>query len=115
MLPSDSEVASDDSTGSTSHAGCCLIPITDEGVNPLALIDTGASVTMMGCPLYQKVQEVCALKLQTHGLPRLEGVDGNPVPTLGCAKVEVGITAGVYKTPVVVSARNERPNFIICG
>ncbi len=33
-------------------------------------------------------------------------------PTLGCAKVEVGIAAGVYKTPVV-SARKERPNFII--
>ena len=32
---------------------------------------------------------------------------------LGCAEVEVGIAAGVYKTPVVVSARKERPNFII--
>ena len=68
---------------------------------------------MMGRPLYQKVQQVRALKLQTHDMPRLEGVGGNPVPTLGCAEVEVGIAAGVYKTPVVVSARKERPNFII--
>ncbi len=112
-LSSDSEVASNDSTGSASHPGCWLIPITVEGVNILVLIDTGASVTMMGWPLYQKVQQVHALKLQTHDMPRLEGVGGNPVPTLGCAEVEVGIAAGVYKAPVVVSARKERPNFII--
>ncbi len=106
-------LSSEDSTASTSHPGCWLIPITVEGVNTLALIDTGASVTMMGWPLYQKVQQVHALKLQTHDMPRLEGVGGNPVPTLGSAEVEVGIAAGVYKTPVVVSARKERPNFII--
>ena len=106
-------MASDDSTLSTSHPGCWLIPIIFEDINTLALIVTGASVTMMGRPLYQKVQQVRALKLQTHDMPRLEGVGGNPVPTLGCAEVEVGIAAGVYKTPVVVSARKERPNFII--
>ncbi len=108
-LSSDSEVASDDSTGSTSHPGCWLIPITVEGISTLALIDTGASVTMMGWPLYQKVQQVSALKLQMHDMPHLKGVGGNPVPTLGCAEVEVGIAAGVYKTPVVVSARKEGP------
>ncbi len=112
-LSSDSEVSSDDSTGSTSHPGCWLIPISVEGINTLALIDTGASVTLMGWPLYQTVQQVRALKLQTHNMPRLEGVGGNPVPTLGCAEVEVGIAARVYKTPVVVSARKKRPNFVI--
>ena len=79
--------AHDDSTGSTSHPGCWLIPITVEGVNTLALIDTGASVTTMGWLLYQKVQQVCAMKLQTHDMPRLEGAGGNPVPMLGCAEV----------------------------
>ncbi len=113
MLSSDSEVACNDSALSTSHPGCWLIPITVEGINTLGHIDTGASVTMMGRPLYQKVQQVRALKLQTHDMPRVEGVGGNPVPTLGCAEVEVGIAAGVYKTPVVVSARKERPKFII--
>ncbi len=112
-LSSDSEISSDDSTGSASHPGCWLIPIIVEGVNTLALIDTGASVTMMGRPLYPKVQHVRALKLQTHDMPRLEVVGGNPVPMLGCAEVGVGIAAGVYRTPVVVSARKERPNFII--
>ncbi len=38
---------------------------------------------------------------------------GNLVPILGCAEVEVGIAAGVYKTLVMVSAWKERPNFII--
>ncbi len=46
-------------------------------------------------------------------MPHLEGEGGNSVPTVGCAEVEVGIPAGVYKTPVMVSARKERPNFII--
>ena len=64
-----------------------MIPITVEGVNTLALIDIGVSVTMMGWLLYQKVQQVGGLKLQTHDMPRLKGVGGNPVPTLGCAEV----------------------------
>ncbi len=66
---------------------------------------------MMGRPLYQKEQR--ALKLQTHDMPRLEGVGGNPVPTLGSAEVDFGIAAGVYKTPVVVRARKKKPDFII--
>ena len=84
-------MASDDSTWSTSHPGCWLIPITVVGVNTLALIDTGASETMMGWLLYQKLQQARALKLQTHDMPRFKGVGGNPVPTLGCAEVEVKV------------------------
>ncbi len=71
-----------------------------EAVNTLTFIDvyltfTGASVTMMGRLLYQRVQQVRALKLQMCDMPRVKGVHGNPVPTLGCAEVEVGIAAGV--------------------
>ena len=47
MLSSDSEVASDDITGSTSHLVYWLIPITVKGIDILVLIDTGASATMM--------------------------------------------------------------------
>ncbi len=90
-----------------------MVPVTVEGISTLALIDTGAEVTMMRRPLYQKVQQVHALKLQMHDIPHLEGVGGNSVHTLGCAKVEAVIAAGVYRTPVVVSARKERSNFII--
>ncbi len=75
----------------------------------MALIDTGALVTMMQL-LYQKVQQVRALKFQVHDMPLLEDMGGYPVPTLGSAEAEVGIATGVYKTKVVVSARKERPN-----
>ncbi len=68
---------------------------------------------MIGRPLHQKVQQVSQLRLQMQDTPRLEGVGGNPVPTLGHADVQVGIGDGVYKATVVVSARRERPNFII--
>ena len=37
----------------------------------------------------------------------------NPVTTLGHVEVEVGIGTGVYKAEGIVSARRERPNFII--
>ena len=41
----------------------------------------------MGRPLYQNMQQVLALKLQSHDVPRLEGVSGNLVPTFGYAEV----------------------------
>ncbi len=109
---SDSDLPSDISVETASHPGCWLIPITVEGVQTLALLDTGASVSMMGRPLYQKVQ-VSRLRLQMQDTPRLEGVGGNLVPTLGHTTVGVGIGDGVYKATVVVSARKETPNFII--
>ncbi len=112
-LTSDSDVLSDLSDDVTSHPGCWLIPVAVEGVKTLALIDTGASVTMMGRPLYEKIQKIRPLRLQTHEMPRLEGVGGNPVPTLGSTEVGVDIGAGTYKATVMVSARKERPNFII--
>ena len=84
-----------------------------EGVQTLALLDTSPSASMMGRPLFQKVLQVSRLPLQTQDMPRLEGVGGNPVPTLGHTMVGVGIGDGVYKATVVVSARKERPNFII--
>ncbi len=97
----------------TSNDKQRLIPITVEGVETLALIDTGASVSMLGHPLYQKIKQLKQLTLQTQETPRLEGVGGNPVPTLGHAEVEVGVGTGKYKAAVVVSAHKKRPNFII--
>ncbi len=112
-LTSDSDLPSDVSVETESHPGCWLIPITVEGIKTLALIDTGASVSMMGRPLYHKVQQVSQMRLETQDTPRLKGVGGNPVPTLGHADVQVGIGDGVYKATLVVSARRERSNFII--
>ncbi len=53
------------------------------------------------------------LHLQMCEMPRLEGVGGNPVPTLVSTEVSVDIGVGTYKATVMVSARRERPNFII--
>ena len=53
------------------------------------------------------------MRLETQDTHRLKGVGGNPVPTLGHADVQVGIGEGMYKATVVVSARRERPNYII--
>ncbi len=113
ILTSDSDLPSDVSLETESHPGCWLIPITVEGIQTLVLIDTGASVSMMGWPLYQKVQHVSQMRLEMQDTPRLEGAGGNPVPTLGHADVQVGIEDGVYKATVVVSAWRESPDFII--
>ncbi len=45
-------------------------------------------------------------------MPQLEGVGGNPIPTLGSAEVSVDIGAGTYKATIMVSACREKPNFI---
>ncbi len=74
----------------------------------MALIDTGGSVTTVGRPLYQKLQQVNVLRLQKGHIPRLEGVDGYPIPTLGCAEVEAEIGAGVYMTPIIFGQRQKR-------
>ncbi len=112
-LTSDSDVLSDLSDDVTSHPGCWLILVAVEGVKTLALIDTGASVMMMGRPLYEKIQKLRPLCLQMREMPWLEGVGGNPVPTLGSTEVDVDIGTGMYKATVMVRAWRERPNFII--
>ncbi len=112
-MTSDSELPSDISVETASHSGCWLMPITVEGVSTLVLLDTGATVSMMGRPLYQKMQQVSWLRLQMQETLRLKEVGGNPVPALGHTTVGVGIGDSVYKATVVVSARKERPNFII--
>ncbi len=89
-LSSDSDLPSDVSVETASHPGCWFIPITVEGVKTLALIDTGASLSMMGRPLYQKIQQVSQMCLQMRETLQLEGVGGNYGPTLGHGEVDVG-------------------------
>ncbi len=113
-LTSDSDVLSDLSNEVTSHPSWWLILVAAEGIKALVLTDTGASVTMMDHPLYEKIQKLWPLHLQTQEMPWLEGVGGNPVPTLGSiAEVGVDIGAGTYKATVIVSGLRKRPNFII--
>ncbi len=73
-LTSDTDVWSDLSGDVTSHLGCWLIPVAVEGVKTLVLIDTGASVTIMGRSLHEKIQKLWPLRFQMHEMPRLEGV-----------------------------------------
>ncbi len=56
----------------TRHPGCWLIPVAVEGIKTLALIDIGAPVTRMGCPLYEKMQKLWPLHLQMQEMPRLK-------------------------------------------
>ncbi len=79
----------------TSHPGCWLIPVAVEGIKILALIDTGASVMMMTHPLFEKIQKLRPLCLQMREMIQLEGVGGNPIPTLGSTEVGVDIGAGM--------------------
>ncbi len=67
------------------------------GVKSFVLIDTGASVTLMGHPLYKKSTASMQSEVMTCGIPQSEAAGGNPVPTLGCDEVEVGIGSRVYK------------------
>ncbi len=59
------------------------------------------------------IQKLRPLHLQTREMPRLEGVGDNPVPILSSTEVGVDIGVGTYKATALVSARRERPNFII--
>ncbi len=70
-LSSDSDLLSDVSVETARHPGYWLILITVECVKTLALIKYGASVSMMGRLLYQKVSQ---MRLQMHKMLLLEGV-----------------------------------------
>ncbi len=63
-LTLDFDVLSDLSDEVTSHPGCWLIPVAVEGLKTLVLIDTGASVIMMGHPLYERYKSygLCILR-----------------------------------------------------
>ncbi len=89
-----------------------LIPVTINQILTLALLDTGATCTMIGRPLYETLQAVQPLKVkQDKDLP-LEVIGGGAAPTLGTATVQVGIAGGSYKQEVI-SANRENPKCIL--
>ncbi len=47
------------------HCHCWLIPISINQTSTLALLDTGATCTMIGRPLYETLHAVQPLKLKT--------------------------------------------------
>ncbi len=95
------------------HCRGWLIPITINQTSTLALLDTGATCTMIGRPLYETLHVVTPLKLKTDEDLRLEVIGGGAAPTLGTATVWIGIAGGTYEQEVVVSANRENPNCIL--
>ncbi len=95
------------------HCRGWLIPITINQTSTLALLDTGATCTMIGRPLYETLHAVTPLKLKTDEDLRLEVIGGGAAPTLGTATVRIGIAGGTYEQEVVVSANRENPNCIL--
>ncbi len=95
------------------HCRGWLIPITINQTSTLALLDTGATCTMIGRPLYETLHAVTPLKLKTDEDLRLEVIGGGAAPTLGTATVWIGIAGGTYEPEVIVSANRENPNCIL--
>ncbi len=95
------------------HCRGWLIPITINQTSTLALLDTGATCTMIGRPLYETLHAVQPLKLKTDEDLRLEVIGGGAAPTLGTATVRIGIAGGTYEQEVVVSVNQENPNCIL--
>ncbi len=70
----------------------------------MVLLDTGATGTMIGRPLYETLQVAQPLKVrQDEDLP-LEATGGGTAPTLGTATVQIGIAGGSYEHEIVISA-----------
>ncbi len=95
------------------HCRGWLIPITINQTSTLALLDTGATCTMIGRPLYETLHAVQPLKLKTDEDLRLEVIGGGAAPTLGTATVQIGIAGGTYEQEVLVSANRENSNCIL--
>ncbi len=74
-----------------------LIPITINHVATLALLNTGATCTMIG-------QAAQTLKVKRDEDLRLEVIGGLAASTLGTATVQIGIAGGSYKHKIVSSA-----------
>ncbi len=79
----------------------------------MALLDTGATCTMIGQPLYELLQVAQPLKVRQDENLRLEVIGGGAAPTLGTATVQIGIAGGSYEHEIVISANRENPNCIL--
>ena len=90
-----------------------LITVTIKQVATMALLDTGATCTMIGRPLYETLQAAQPLKVRQDEDLRLKVIGGGAAPTLGTATVQIGIAGGSYEHDIVISANREDPNCIL--
>ncbi len=112
-----SEVLCDPQTTSIpmvkGHHRGWLIPVTINQVATMVLLDTGATCTMIGRPLYETLQAARPLKVRQDENLRLEGIGGGAAPMLGTATVQIGIAGGSYEHEIVISANRENHNCIL--
>ncbi len=87
-----------------NHHRGWLIPVTINQVATMALLDTGATCTMIGRPLYKTLQDAQPLKVKQDEDLRLEVIGGGAAPTLGTATVQIGIAGGPYEHEIIISA-----------
>ncbi len=90
-----------------------LIPITINQVSTLALLDTGATCTMIGRLLYETLQAARPLKVKQDEDLRLEVIRGGAASTLGMATVQIRIVRCSYEHEIIISANREKPNCIL--
>ncbi len=87
-----------------NHHRGWLIPVTINQVATMALLDTGATCTMIGRPSYETLQAARPLKVKQDEDLRLKVIGGGAAPTLGTATVQIGIAGGSYGHKIVISA-----------
>ncbi len=103
----------DSSSHLNKHYRGWLIPITINQLSTLALLDTGATCTIIGRPQYETLQAVQPLQVKQDEDLHLEVIGGDTAPTLGTATVQIVIVRGSYEQEVVISANRENPNCIL--
>ncbi len=90
-----------------------LVPVTINQVATMALLDTDATCTMIGRPLYELLQAAQPLKVRQDESLCLEVIGEGAAPMLDTANVEIGIAGGSYEHEIVISASRENPNCIL--
>ncbi len=98
-----------------NHRRSWLIHVSIKQVSTMALIDTGATCTMIGQPVYETLQAAKPLKVKQDKELHLEVILGGAVPALGTANVQIGIAGGQHDYETVISANKENPNCIFCS
>ena len=77
---------------------------TVNGAQTSFLVDTGAAVSLLRDDAWARsnAERACTESLKPWSNPRLVGVDGSPLPVLGCARVEIDLAGEKLPMDVVV-------------
>ncbi len=95
-----------------NHHSGWLIPVTINQLSTLALLDTGATCSMI-LPLYETLEATKPIKVKQDEALCLEVIGGGAAPTLGTSNVQIGIAGGQCDHEIVISANKENPDCIL--